>query len=858
MEEIIQKKKDKGLKQPKYNLRKLSIGVVSCMIGMICMIGFTSVEAHAQEATSSDVAVVEEVDAANAEIPKVTTTDENATVTAETDSKDETANEEDQKDEVVDVKQISLSNTETKNDEIPDVKPQALATPVENTAMATASANRETITDEYDDLPTVEGSLPVVGGFLPEISGHGELTKKDTAATPEMSDANGATVSALVPLTDMIAKEYNMDSTDNHITYAFVELEGLNEKLKVAGDNREIYFTLSLDKNRNAVSGDKSIYVNLWDKTSNTLLETIKMTDPNVNYTSSILQDMVAKGIAVAKDYTFSRNEYAYGGDVRSTVFVYHSVKTSRIHTLYSLTEATKNGLKESDAQFKDTIIASQNTYYMVKNPDGTQTQLGVWTNEGWGGSTYTASGKRDFVGYDLVESPSEDQMTGTIAIKPVVGFTWEDTKKGENESAGRWAMRIGEVVNEEGGIVLKIISASNKEMTEDIRTEFVSDVIYPAGAIKPDGTISTGYATNGPADMSVGGVTYKGGRYNYKNGTGGLKGFKLQNSMFVPSKDVYYFYEKQGKAIVHYVDIDGNVIQDSVIDTENRPNGEEYDTKDNKPNSITKDGVIYYLKETSLTNTVAEKTIVETDNLNVIGNENGNIEANVSKHIIYVYEPAGSVVVHYTDEDGNTIKDNVVDENNVQPGTQYNTTDNKPEVIKTPDGKTYTLVAEQIKGAEQGAVEAGKTTEVTYVYKEVKGNVVVNYTDEDGKVIKDPVTDTDESSTGTDYNTTDNKPEVIKTPDGKTYKLVPEKTKGNETGKVVEGTTEVTYVYYVYKEVKEDTSAKVVENTSSSKIKNLPKTGDISNIGIYGSLLSLSGGLLALLGVKRRKEEEE
>ncbi|HEL0567490.1 TPA: MucBP domain-containing protein, partial [Streptococcus equi subsp. zooepidemicus] len=307
---------------------------------------------------------------------------------------------------------------------------------------------------------------------------------------------------------------------------------------------------------------------------------------------------------------------------------------------------------------------------------------------------------------------------------------------------------------------------------------------------------------------------------------------------------------------------------------------------------------------------------------------------ANVSKHIIYVYEPAGSVVVHYTDEDGDTIKDNVVDENNVQPGTQYNTTDNKPEVIKTPDGKTYTLVAEQIKGTEQGVVEAGKTTEVTYVYKEVKGNViihyvdeagkslqgdvtdmpesstgidydttdnkpttiktedgktyviveektkgnesgkvvegttevtyvykevkgnvVVNYTDEDGKVIKDPVTDTDESSTGTDYNTTDNKPEVIKTPDGKTYKLVPEKTKGNETGKVVEGTTEVTYVY---KEVKEDTSAKVVENTSSSKIKNLPKTGDISNIGIYGSLLSLSGGLLALLGVKRRKEEEE
>ena len=54
-----------------------------------------------------------------------------------------------------------------------------------------------------------------------------------------------------------------------------------------------------------------------------------------------------------------------------------------------------------------------------------------------------------------------------------------------------------------------------------------------------------------------------------------------------------------------------------------------------------------------------------------------------------------------------------------------------KPTRITTPEGKVYELVPASTKGNETGDVEAGKTAEVTYVYKEVKGNVVVHYTDE-------------------------------------------------------------------------------------------------------------------------------
>ncbi|MFM0684193.1 GbpC/Spa domain-containing protein, partial [Streptococcus suis] len=75
-------------------------------------------------------------------------------------------------------------------------------------------------------------------------------------------------------------------------------------------------------------------------------------------------------------------------------------------------------------------------------------------------------------------------------------------------------------------------------------------------------------------------------------------------------------------------------------------------------------------------------------------------------------------------------------------------------------------------------------------------GNVIVDYQDKNGNTISPRVTDTPESNEGTPYDTTDNKPVTIVTPSGKTYRIDTTATKGKETGKVVEGTTQVIYVY--------------------------------------------------------------
>ncbi|NQK45889.1 YSIRK-type signal peptide-containing protein [Streptococcus suis] len=244
---------------------------------------------------------------------------------------------------------------------------------------------------------------------------------------------------------------------------------------------------------------------------------------------------------------------------------------------------------------------------------------------------------------------------------------------------------------------------------------------------------------------------------------------------------EVTYVYEEvKGDVVVNYVNTAGEVIAPQVVDTKTTSTGTDYDTKDNKPAKITtEDGTVYYYKEVDATSATETGKVVE-----------GTTE------VTYVYEQAGSVTVNYVTTDGTVIKSPVKDEENAEPGKTYSTEDNKPTTITTEDGKTYKLVPNKTTGEETGTVTSGEDKQITYVYEEVKGNVVVNYVDTEGNVIKAPVTDTASTSTGTAYDTTDNKPETITTEDGTEYKLVPVLTKGNENGSVVEGTTQVTYVY--------------------------------------------------------------
>ena len=317
------------------------------------------------------------------------------------------------------------------------------------------------------------------------------------------------------------------------------------------------------------------------------------------------------------------------------------------------------------------------------------------------------------------------------------------------------------------------------------------------------DGSVSSAYDTtdNKPAVIT----TKDGKKYALvPTATKGTENGKVTEGT---TEVTYVYKEVTGDVVVHYVDTEGNVIADDKEDTKGASLNAKYDTTDNKPEKIEKDGTVYYLTEKA----------VKDDSKP----ENGDVVEGKTE-VTYVYEKAGQVVVHYVDEAGNTIQTDAVDTKDGKPGVTYNTTDNdmKPTRITTPEGKVYELVPASTKGDENGSVEAGKTTEVTYVYKEIKGNVVVHYTDEAGNTIAEDVKDTTDGSVSSAYDTTDNKPATITTKDGKLYVLVPTSTKGEESGKVTEGTTEVTYVY---KEVKED--SKEIEKPKKPETPGIPNT---------------------------------
>ena len=192
----------------------------------------------------------------------------------------------------------------------------------------------------------------------------------------------------------------------------------------------------------------------------------------------------------------------------------------------------------------------------------------------------------------------------------------------------------------------------------------------------------------------------------------------------------------------------------------------------------------------------------------------------------IYIYKlKVGEVVITYVDEKGKELQKPRQDTPNSPYDTRYNTTEEgeKPNTIKSEDGKTYKIVPKGDypvgKVDEDGHLESsdpvtGKVTKpkstITYVYKEVNGNVYVHYVDTEGKTIKEDVTDEKAQPVDKDYDTVvDNRPQEIEF-EGKTYELVPAgnytvgevdkeghlKSTDPTTGKVIEGDKNVTYVY--------------------------------------------------------------
>ena len=357
----------------------------------------------------------------------------------------------------------------------------------------------------------------------------------------------------------------------------------------------------------------------------------------------------------------------------------------------------------------------------------------------------------------------------------------------------------------------------------------------YPVGKVDEDGHLESSDPIKGKVDKPKSIITYV-----YK---------EVKEEPTQPKGNVY----------VHYVDTEGKTIKSDVTDEDQQPVDKDYDTVvDNRPQEIAFEGKTYELVP------AGNYTVGEVDDQGHLKSTDPTTGKVIEgdKNVTYVYklketptEPKkGEVIITYVDENGKEIEKPRQDTPNSPYDTPYNTTEEgeKPNTIKTPDGKTYKIVPKGDypvgKVDEDGHLESsdpvkGKVDKpksiITYVYKEVKeeptqpkGNVYVHYVDTEGKTIKSDVTDEENQPVDKDYNTVvDNRPQTIEK-DGKTYELVPAgnytvgevddqghlKSTDPTTGKVIEGDKNVTYVYKL-----KETPDKPVEPTPDKPVEPTP-----------------------------------
>ena len=352
----------------------------------------------------------------------------------------------------------------------------------------------------------------------------------------------------------------------------------------------------------------------------------------------------------------------------------------------------------------------------------------------------------------------------------------------------------------------------------------------------------------NRPKEIQYNGKTYElvpAGNYNVGkvDEQGHLESSDATTGKVIEGrKDVTYIYklkeqpaQPKGNVYVHYVDVNGNKIKDDVTDEKDQPVDKDYDTVvDNRPKEIEFQGKTYELVP------AGNYKVGQVDEQGHWTGDDATTGKVIEgdKNVTYVYKlkedptkpKEGDVIITYVDEKGKEIKKPRQDTPNSPYDTPYNTTEEgeKPNTIKTPDGKTYKIVPKgdypvgkvdgdgHLESSDpiKGKVDKPRSI-ITYVYKEVKGDVYVHYKDTEGNTIKTSVVDEKDQPVDTDYDTVvDNRPKEIQY-NGKTYELVPAgnytvgKVDGQghlessdaTTGKVIEGRKDVTYIYKLKEE---------------------------------------------------------
>ena len=814
-----------------------------------------------------------------------------------------------------------------------------------NASAQSYADQRERLSKSVDDMmatltaagftgnTTVNGA-PAISAQLAPIS---TSTTGSVDTTPVITNANGATIEDAA----FSKSGYALDPNADRFTFGVWQFLKTNHTTG-AKTNFDYYATLSVD--RSAITGSLSANPDVY-------LRIVKKSDGSEAYTRTIHagESNISLPNYITNNNSDVTNTLTYTGangtDPGNVTF--SLVNDNLEYETLQIRDTNYPGNENEDKPNVQTSVpyakADQTTYYKVVDsskytkgqtytPTGNETVLASYTQTGLAGQQFTASGNRNIEGYEQVPATTDTtQKTSGILGKGVVGQKLVELQGGANHY---YVKRISEVVDTNGSTVTKLYALDPSQVSNfsasDVGTEDVSkytliytssvnkagdtwnstgskttrvnskngdyyiDVVETAGSnslvitgwqsttekvnLTHDETkVTEGYAKpfTGAPDVSLTPAGQGNNKWNLIAGRNAdvvadkkvtdstgkvsyikLKGFSsFSNNYSVPSAvkpstDVNYYFVKsdeKGSVYVHYKDTEGTTIKASVTDEDKQPINKAYDTVvDNRPATIEYNGKTYELVPAG-TYTVGQ---VDSDgHLTTSDDVKGSV-AKEDKNVTYIYKvketpKEGEVVITYVDTKGNEIQKSRQDTPKSPYDTPYDTTEKgeKPNIIKTTDGKTYKIVPKgdypvgdvdengHLKSSDPitGKVDKPKST-ITYVYEEV-GSVFVHYKDINGNTIMGSVIDEQDQPLEKDYDTVvDNRPKEIKF-EGKTYELV---EAGNypvgqvdsqghwtgdddTTGKVASGEKNVTYIYKLKDESQSDSGSNSGSNSESA-----------------------------------------
>ena len=702
-----------------------------------------------------------------------------------------------------------------------------------NASAQSYADQRERLSKSVDDMmatltaagftgnTTVNGA-PAISAQLAPIS---TSTTGSVDTNPVISNANGATIE------DAAFNEagYALDPNADRFTFGVWQFLKTNHATG-AKTNFDYYATLAVD--RSAITGSLSanpdVYLRIVKKSdgSEVYTRTIKAGESNISLPSYITNN----NSDVTNTLTYAGANGTNPGNVTFSL-----VNANLEYETLQIRDTNYPGNQGEDKQNVQTSVpyakADQTTYYKVVDsskytegqtykPTGNETVLASYTQTGLAGQQFTASNNREIAGYKQVPATTDStQKTSGILGKGVVGQKLVELQGGANHY---YVKRISEIVDTEGSTVTKFYaldpSQVNNFATSDIGTEDVSKytLIYTSKVNKAGEEWKSD-------ETKVTKVNSKNADYYIEvNETAGSKSLIITGWQSATETDTY----KQMDGTLHTYPRPFKGAPSTSLTPAGAGNN-SYNVIAGKVPEIQAEGSVAN-DPTAPTNGKVYSNLKGyssfSNNFSITSAVKPSTDVNY-----YFVKSKGNVYVHYKDTEGNTIKAFVTDEKEQPVDKDYDTViDNRPQTIEF-QSKTYELVPAGTYTVgqvdDQGHLTSsdattGKVAEedknVTYIYKvketPKEGEVVITYVDTKGNEIQKSRQDTPKSPYDTPYDTTEKgeKPNIIKTTDGKTYKIVPKgdypvggvdenghlKSSDPITGKVDKPKSTITYVY--------------------------------------------------------------